>query len=235
MYRVHVVPGATANGTLEVYGAPPLSVVLSEQLRLQPTSFAYDPPEQVIAEEVVEITAGALSEESTHLRSSALGGMMQSMHAVAPVLLYFPAGQKPQSSVLSPALYFPASHAVHWPALALAWHGCVCASTGSLSSPLIPPQAVRRSPSVQLPHFMHLSFDTRTSAGFAAGGGNHGRGSGWAPSRKLSRFKLSGRAGPCWSRPCSSPPHTARNYPRRRAWVEANRRCWRPPSGVWAA
>ena len=65
--------------------------------------------------------AGAPREASTHLRSSALGGMAQSMHAVAPVPLYFPAGQKLQSSVLSPALYFPASHAVHWPALALAW------------------------------------------------------------------------------------------------------------------
>ena len=64
--------------------------------------------------------AGAPREASTHLRSSALGGMTQSMHAVAPVLLYFPAGQKLQSSVLFPALYFPASHAVHWPALALA-------------------------------------------------------------------------------------------------------------------
>ena len=47
--------------------------------------------------------------------------MAQSMHTVAPALLYFPAGQKLQSSVLVPALYFPASHAVHWPALALAW------------------------------------------------------------------------------------------------------------------
>ena len=37
-----------------LYGAPPLSVVSSEQLRLQPTSFAYHPPEQVIAEEIVE-------------------------------------------------------------------------------------------------------------------------------------------------------------------------------------
>ena len=34
MSRVHTAPSATANGTLEVYGAPPLSVVLSEQLRL---------------------------------------------------------------------------------------------------------------------------------------------------------------------------------------------------------
>ena len=36
--RVHVAPSATASGALEVYGAPPLSVVPSEQLRLQPTS-----------------------------------------------------------------------------------------------------------------------------------------------------------------------------------------------------
>jgi hypothetical protein len=64
---------------------------------------------------------GARSERSTHLRSSASVGMAQSMHTVAPALLYFPAGQTLQSSVLLPALYFPASHAVHWPALALAW------------------------------------------------------------------------------------------------------------------
>ena len=65
--------------------------------------------------------AGAPREASTHLRSSALGGMAQSVHSVALPKLNFPAGQKLQSSVLSPALYFPASHAVHWPALALAW------------------------------------------------------------------------------------------------------------------
>ena len=53
MSRVHVAPSATANGELEVYGAPPLSVVPSEQVRLQPTSPGYDPPEQVIAEELV--------------------------------------------------------------------------------------------------------------------------------------------------------------------------------------
>ena len=52
--RVHVAPSATANGTLEVYGTPPLRVVSSEQLRLQPTSCGYDPPEQVIAEEMIE-------------------------------------------------------------------------------------------------------------------------------------------------------------------------------------
>eukprot|EP00964_Phaeocystis_antarctica_P015883 scaffold8790_cov69-Phaeocystis_antarctica.AAC.2 len=39
MLSVHVAPSATANGELKVYGAPPLSVVPSEQLRLQPTSY----------------------------------------------------------------------------------------------------------------------------------------------------------------------------------------------------
>ena len=58
MSRVHVAPSATANGTLEAYGAPPLSVVPSEQLRLQPTSVGYDPLEQVIAEEIVGATGG---------------------------------------------------------------------------------------------------------------------------------------------------------------------------------
>ena len=48
---MHVAPSATASGALEVYGAPPLSVVPSEQLRLQPTSHRYDPLEQVITEE----------------------------------------------------------------------------------------------------------------------------------------------------------------------------------------
>eukprot|EP00964_Phaeocystis_antarctica_P109428 scaffold73890_cov61-Phaeocystis_antarctica.AAC.4 len=38
MSRVHVAPSATTNGMLEAYGAPPLSVVSSEQLRLQPIS-----------------------------------------------------------------------------------------------------------------------------------------------------------------------------------------------------
>ena len=47
MSRVHVAPSATANGKLKAYGAPPLSVVPSEQLRLQPTSRGYEPPEQV--------------------------------------------------------------------------------------------------------------------------------------------------------------------------------------------
>eukprot|EP00964_Phaeocystis_antarctica_P128830 scaffold92642_cov50-Phaeocystis_antarctica.AAC.1 len=54
MPRVHVAPSATANGTLEVYGAPPLSVVPSEQLRFQVTSLGYDPPEHVIAEGMVK-------------------------------------------------------------------------------------------------------------------------------------------------------------------------------------
>ena len=51
MSRVHVAPSATANGELEVYGAPPPSVVPSVQVRLQPTSLCHDPLEQVIAEE----------------------------------------------------------------------------------------------------------------------------------------------------------------------------------------
>ena len=51
--RVHVAPSATTKGALELYGAPPLSVVPSEQLRLQPTSSAYDPLEQVIVEKAV--------------------------------------------------------------------------------------------------------------------------------------------------------------------------------------
>ena len=55
MSRVHVAPSATANGKLEVYGAPPLSVVLSEQLRLHPTSSFHSPLEQLIAEEMVEV------------------------------------------------------------------------------------------------------------------------------------------------------------------------------------
>merc|ERR1712021_153690 len=50
MSKVHVTPCTTANGHLEVYGAPPLSVVPSEQLRLQLTSFCHVPPEQVIVE-----------------------------------------------------------------------------------------------------------------------------------------------------------------------------------------
>ena len=56
MLRVHVAPSSTANGKLEVNGAPPPSVVPSEQLRLQPTSFGYNPLEQVIAEEIVGAT-----------------------------------------------------------------------------------------------------------------------------------------------------------------------------------
>ena len=61
MLSVHVAPSATTNGKLEVYGAPPLSVVSSAQLRLQPTSCAYDPPEQVIAEEMLEGCGGGES------------------------------------------------------------------------------------------------------------------------------------------------------------------------------
>ena len=57
---MHVAPSATTNGKLEAYGAPPLSVVPSEQLRLQPISSGAQPPvtphrlipEQVITEEI---------------------------------------------------------------------------------------------------------------------------------------------------------------------------------------
>ena len=59
---MHVAPSATANGELEVYGAPPLSVVPSEQLRLQPTSPGNDPAEQVIAEDMVSGSGGEGSE-----------------------------------------------------------------------------------------------------------------------------------------------------------------------------
>ena len=52
MSRVHVAPSATANGKLEVYGAPPLSVVPSEQLRLQTTLSGISPPEHVISEKI---------------------------------------------------------------------------------------------------------------------------------------------------------------------------------------
>ena len=58
MSRVHVAPSATASGTLDAYGAPPLSVVSSEQVRLQPTSAGHEPPEQVIAEEIVGAAGG---------------------------------------------------------------------------------------------------------------------------------------------------------------------------------
>ena len=58
MSRVHVAPSPTANGELEVYGAPPLSVVPSEQLRLHSISLAYDPLEQVTAEELVGACGG---------------------------------------------------------------------------------------------------------------------------------------------------------------------------------
>ena len=54
MFRVHVAPSTTANGELKVYGAPPLSVVPSEQARLHATSLPHNPPEEVIAEEMIE-------------------------------------------------------------------------------------------------------------------------------------------------------------------------------------
>ena len=68
MFRVHVVPGATANGRLEVYGAPPLSVVTvvpSAQLRLQPTSLGLELLEQVLVEEIVEVLVEEIVEVLT--------------------------------------------------------------------------------------------------------------------------------------------------------------------------
>eukprot|EP00964_Phaeocystis_antarctica_P082238 scaffold51564_cov76-Phaeocystis_antarctica.AAC.1 len=57
--RIHVAPSTTVNSTLEVYGAPPLSVVPSEQLRLQPTSLASDPLEQMIVKKIVGLGGGS--------------------------------------------------------------------------------------------------------------------------------------------------------------------------------
>ena len=64
MRRVHSAPSATASGTLEVYGAPPLSVVPSEQLKLQPTSLGYEPLEQVVVEVTWLAKAVSLSPRS---------------------------------------------------------------------------------------------------------------------------------------------------------------------------
>ena len=74
MSRVHVAPSATANGELEVYGLPPLSVAPSEQVRLQPTSFVCDPPEQVIAEERVGEGEGGEGEGGKGLGGGGDGG-----------------------------------------------------------------------------------------------------------------------------------------------------------------
>ena len=49
---MHVAPSATTK--VELYGAPPLRVVPSEQLRLQPTSNGQPPLEQVIVEDTGE-------------------------------------------------------------------------------------------------------------------------------------------------------------------------------------
>ena len=58
MLSVQSALSATANGKLGAYGAPPLSVVPSEQLRLQPTSPGYEPSEQVITEETDSAAGG---------------------------------------------------------------------------------------------------------------------------------------------------------------------------------
>ena len=61
-----------------------------------------------------------------------------------------------------------------------------------MTSPLIPPQAVRRSPSVQLPHFMHLSVDTSTQVQFYRWGREPRAQSRWGsdglPSRRPRRL-----------------------------------------------
>eukprot|EP00964_Phaeocystis_antarctica_P045397 scaffold26122_cov52-Phaeocystis_antarctica.AAC.2 len=54
MSRVHVAPSATTNVELEKYGAPPLSVVPSVHSRLQLKPHVDAPPEQVIAEDMIE-------------------------------------------------------------------------------------------------------------------------------------------------------------------------------------
>ena len=74
MSRVHVAPSATANGELDVYGLPPLSVVPSEQVRLQPTSDCHDPPEQVIAEEIVEGAVGVNTDPPPRMASKGEDG-----------------------------------------------------------------------------------------------------------------------------------------------------------------
>ena len=53
IFSSHVEPSTTSIGELEAYGAPPLSVVPSEQARLQATSPGHCPLEQVIAEETI--------------------------------------------------------------------------------------------------------------------------------------------------------------------------------------
>ena len=57
MLSVHVALGDTASGQIESYGLPPLSVVLSEQARVQPTSCGHPPSEQVITEKTCEPVA----------------------------------------------------------------------------------------------------------------------------------------------------------------------------------
>ena len=47
--RSHVAPIATAS--VEAYGAPPLRMVPSEQLRVQPISSGYEPAEQLMSME----------------------------------------------------------------------------------------------------------------------------------------------------------------------------------------
>ena len=73
-----------------MYGAPPLSVVPSEQLRLQPTSYAYDPLEQVIVELAVNHGGdggdggGGLGEGGgSHCGGTALAAIIASWTSIA--------------------------------------------------------------------------------------------------------------------------------------------------------
>ena len=63
IFSSHVEPSTTSIGELEVYGAPPLSVVPSEQARLQATSPGHCPLEQVIAEETIAGAEGGCGED----------------------------------------------------------------------------------------------------------------------------------------------------------------------------
>eukprot|EP00964_Phaeocystis_antarctica_P018886 scaffold10406_cov68-Phaeocystis_antarctica.AAC.3 len=181
---------------------------------------------------VLEITAGARSEESTHLRSLALSGMTElSRRAEAAILGIVPCLVLPRVARRALARACPR----------LAVTRGVGESRTSLAANLAPRRARESYAGVQCCEHRVAIVTVDPAAGraplpittIAAHRAPIGRGSGWAPSRKLSRLKLSGRAGPRWcASPCSSPPHTARNCLGLCAWVEANRRRGRPPSGV---
>ena len=112
-------------------------------------------------------------------------------------------------------------------------HERLFVSTSTLS-PLIPPQPVRRSPSPQVPHAMHLSGGTcaqvrhlrrsgtwnrgrRAAAAVAGVWGSLAQKPYYSELLYCSQFQLSDRSGPHWCCPCSSPLHTACNCLWRRA------------------